>query len=87
MMATMTLATLISMTMLGLLAGFGEGGRNVTPWQRPWRSFQEFLNGEVSVWGARVPGKDAFLQLVVMSWLLAGLATAFAVIIMLERTT
>jgi hypothetical protein len=87
MMLAMTVATLISVTMLGLMAGGGAGGRNVTPWQRPWRSFQEFLDGEVEVWGARVSGKEAFVQLTVMSWLLAGLATAFAVIIALVRTT
>ena len=87
MMVTMAVATLISMTMLGLMAGGGAGGRNVAPWQRPWRSFQEFLDGEVEVWGARVRGKEAFVQLAAMSWLLAGLGTAFAVIIALVRTT
>jgi hypothetical protein len=87
MMITMAVATLISATMLGLMAGGGAGGRNVTQWQRPWHSFQEFLNGEVEVWGGRVPGKEAFVQLAAMSWLLAGLGTAFAVIIALVRTT
>jgi hypothetical protein len=87
MMASMTVATLISGLMLGLIAGFGEGGRNVMPWERPWHSFREFLDGEVAVWGARVPGREAFWQLAVMSWLLAGLATAFAIIIMAVRTT
>ena len=87
MMFTMVVVTLISGTMLGLIAGFGAGGRNVVPWQRPWRSFQEFLGGEVEVWGARVSGREAFVQLAAMSWLLAGLATAFAVIIALVRTT
>ena len=36
---------------------------------------------------SRVSGKEAFVQLTVMSWLLAGLAIAFAVIIALVRTT
>lgn len=87
MMLALAVATLISVTMLGMMAGLGGGGRTVTPWERPWHSFQEFLDGEVSVWGARVPGKDACVQLVAMSWLLAALATAFAVIIVLVRTT
>lgn len=84
---TLAVASLISVLMLGLMAGGGTGGRNVSPWERPWHSFQEFLDGEVAVWGARVPGKEAFVQLVAMSWLLAGLATAFAVIIASVRTT
>lgn len=87
MMLALAVATLISVTMLGLLAAGGAGGRNVTQWERPWHSFQEFLDGEVQVWGARVPGRDAFWQLAAMSWLLAGLATAFAVIVVLVRTT
>lgn len=87
MMLALAVATLISVTMLGLMAGGGAGGRNVSQWQRPWHSFQEFLGGEVEVWGARVSGKEAFIQLTAMSWLLAGLATAFAVIIALARTT
>jgi hypothetical protein len=87
MMLAMAVATLISVTMPGLMAAGGGGGRNVTQWERPWHSFQEFLSGHVEVWGARVSGKDAFIQLATMSWLLAGLATAFAIIVALERTT
>lgn len=87
MMVTLFVAAMISVIMLGLMAGFGAGGRSVIPWQRPWRSFQEFLDGEVEVWGARVPGKEAATQLIVMSWLLAALATAFAVIVAVVRTT
>jgi hypothetical protein len=34
-----------------------------------------------------VPGRDAFFQLAGMSWLLAALATAFAVIVAMVRTT
>jgi hypothetical protein len=87
MMLAMSVATLISMTMLGLMAGGGGGGRNVTQWERPWHSFREFLDGDVAVWGARISGREAFVQLVAMSWLLAVLATAFAVIVALVRTT
>jgi len=87
MMATMFVATMISVVMLGLMAGFGSGGRSVIPWQRPWRSFQEFLDGEVEVWNARIRGREAFVQLMAMSWLLAAMATAFAVIVMVVRTT
>jgi hypothetical protein len=87
MMVTMVAATGISLLMLGLMVGFGAGGRNLVPWQRPWRSFDQFLNGEVEVWGARISGKEACVQLVAMSWLLAALATAFAIIIMCVRTT
>ena len=87
MMLAMTVATLISVAMLGLMAAGGAGGRNVSQWERPWHSFREFLDGHVAVWGARISGKEAFVQLTTMSWLLAGLATAFAVIIALVRTT
>ena len=52
MMLALAVATLISVTMLGLLAAGGAGGRNVTQWERPWHSFQEFLDGEVQVWGS-----------------------------------
>jgi hypothetical protein len=82
---SMTVATLISGTMLGLMAAGGTGGRNGAPWQRPWRSLGEFLGGEVEVCGARVSGWDAFVQLVGMAWLLAALATVFGVIIEIVR--
>jgi hypothetical protein len=85
MTAAMTVATLISGTMLGLMAAGGAGGRNMEPWRRPWRSFREFLTGEVEVWGTRVSGWDAFVQLTAMSWLLAALATAFSVMVALDR--
>src|ERR1700722_2373758 len=84
---TLAVATLISVAMLGLMAGGGAGGRNVVPWQRPWHSFREFLGGEVEVWGARMSGSDAFLQLAGMAWLLAALTTAFGIIIEVVRTT
>jgi hypothetical protein len=82
---SMAIATLISGAMLGLLAAGGEFGRNMTPWQRTWRSFGEFLSGEIDVWGARVSGWDAFVQLAGMAWCLAGLATAFGIIVVLAR--
>ncbi len=85
MTATMAIATLISGMMLGLMVAGGAGGRDMQPWQRPWRSFREFLSGEVEVWGGRVSGWDAFIELTVMSWLLAGLATAFAIIVAYAR--
>ncbi len=84
---TMGIATLISGSMLGLMVAGVVGGRNMTPWQRHWASFQEFLDGHVEVWGSRVSGRDVFYQLAGMSWLLAGLATAFAVIVACVRTT
>jgi hypothetical protein len=87
MTLTMDLATLISGTIIGLMVGGVVAGRNMTPWQRPWHSFREFLDGEVEVWGARVSGRDAFFQLAGMSWLLAALATTFAVIVAVVRTT
>ena len=45
MTLAMAVATWISMTTLGLMAG------NAAPWQGPWRSVQEFLGVEVEVWG------------------------------------
>jgi hypothetical protein len=84
---SMTVATLISCMMLGLLAAGGAGGRVVTPWQRPWRSFREFLASDVEVWSGRVSGRDAFIQLAGMSWCLAALATVFGIIIEASRTT
>ena len=86
-MLAIAVATLSSVTMLGLIAGGSGGGRNVTQWERPRRSFQEFLNRHVEVCGAWVSGKDAFIQLPTVLWLLAGSATAFAMIVALERTT
>jgi hypothetical protein len=83
----MDIATMISGTMVGLMVGGVIAGRNVTPWQRPWHSFREFLDSEVEVWGARLSGRDAFFQLAGMSWLLGALATAFAIIVMAIRTT
>src|SRR5580658_654664 len=82
---SLVVATLISGVMLGMMAVGSAGSRDVTPWQRHWRSFQEFLDGDVQVWGGRIPGRDAFLQLAGMSWCLAGLATVFGVIIELSR--
>lgn len=84
MSLSMIIASLISGVTLGLLAGGGRG-RDMQPWQRQWRSFQEFLAGEVEVWGAWVSGRDAFIQLAGMSWLLAALATAFGILIELAR--
>ena len=82
---TMVIATLISGVMFALLIGCGAGGRNMAPWQRPWRSFREFLASDIEIWGGHIRGRDAFIQLAGMSWCLAGLATAFGVIIALSR--
>ena len=82
---SLVIATMISAVMLGLLIGCGGSARDVTPWQRPWRSFQVFLSGEVEVWGGRMSGREAFIQLAGMSWCLAALATAFAITIALSR--
>jgi hypothetical protein len=80
---TLVVATMISALMAGMMAV--AGGRNVTPWQRPWRSFREFLAGDVEVWGGRVPGRDAFAQLAGMAFCLAALATAFGIIVEASR--
>jgi hypothetical protein len=82
---SLAIATLISVAMLGLIAAGGDGGRNVAPWQRRWRSFGEFLAGDIEVWGGRVPGRDSFVQLAGMAWCLAVLATMFGVITELAR--
>jgi hypothetical protein len=84
---SMAVATLISGTMLGLMAAGGAGGRNMTPWQRPWRSFREFLTSDVEVWDSRVSGREVFIQLAGMAWCLAALATVFGIIIAASRTT
>jgi hypothetical protein len=76
---------MISGAIFALLLGCGSGARNMTPWQRPWRSFQEFLSGDVEVCGGRMSGREAFVELAGMSWSLAGLATAFGIIIALSR--
>jgi hypothetical protein len=78
---TLAVATMISGVMLGLMAGGGAGGRNTTPWQRPWRSFREFLGGKVEVWGGQIPGREAFIQLTAMAWCLTLLAVVFGVIV------
>ena len=83
---TLFIATMISGVMIGLLAVGGGAGRSVAPWQRQWRSFDEFLHGKLDVWGARISGRDAFIQLAALSWCLAGLATAFAIIIASVQT-
>ena len=80
----LAIATLISCLTLGLLL-VGSEGRNVVPWQRHWRSFHEFLAGHVDVWGARVSGREAFIQIAGLAWCLAALATTFAVIIAAEH--
>jgi hypothetical protein len=82
---SLVVATLISGAMLGLMAAGGVASYNVTPWQRSWRSFREFLAGDVQVWGGRVSGWDAFVQLAGMAWCLAGLATVFAIIVAFTR--
>ena len=82
---SLAVATLISGVMLGMMAFGSAGSRDVTPWQRRWRSIQEFLEGDVQVWGGRIPGRDAFVQLVGMAWCLAALATAFGVIVELAK--
>jgi hypothetical protein len=78
---TLVVATLISVVMLGLMAAFGVKGPNVVPWQRPWQSFHEFLEGEVEVWGGRIPGREAFVQLAATAWCLTALALVFGIIV------
>ena len=85
MTLALIISTLISLAMLGSIAAGGMAGRDMTPWQRRWLSFREFLSSEVEVGGVRVLGRDAFLQLAGMSWCLAGLATAFAIIVAFAR--
>jgi len=85
MSLAMFAATMISAIMIGSLIAGPSAAHNSTPWQRPWRSVKEFLDGEVQVWGARVRGRDAFVQLGGMAWCLALLATAFSVITAMSR--
>ena len=85
MSLAMFVATMISTIMIGSLIAGPTAAHNSTPWQRPWRSVQEFLDGEVQVWGARIPGRDAFVELGGMAWCLALLATAFSVITVMSR--
>ena len=84
MTPTLGISTLISMIMLGLMAGAG-GGRSVTPWQRQWRSFSESLDGEIEVWGTCVHGREAVVQIAGLAWGLAALAEAFCIIIACVR--
>ena len=76
----LVLVTLISAVMVGLLVTCGSA-RTLEPWQRSWRSFGEFWDGEMEIWDGRISGRAAFVQLAVLAWALAGLATAFVVIV------
>ena len=81
----LVIATLITGAIFGLLFIGGFGGRDVSPWQRSWQSFSEFLSNDVEVWGARISGRAAFAQVVTVAWCLALLMTALGIIIEAAR--
>jgi hypothetical protein len=67
------------------LLACGHGARNVTPWQREWRSFGEFLAGDVEVWGGRMKGREAFAEVAGLSGALALGVTLLGLVIALSR--
>jgi hypothetical protein len=71
---------LISVVLLGLLAGCGLMSRNVTPDRETERTFGEFVNGVVDTATGEISGRDALVQIAAMPILLAVGGSLIAVI-------
>jgi hypothetical protein len=67
----LTVVILISVVLLGLLAGCALMSRNVTPDRETDRTFGEFVNGVVDTATGEISGREAFVQIAAMPILLA----------------
>ena len=67
----LTVVILISVVLLGLLAGCALKSRNVTPDRETKRTFGEFVNGVVDTATGEISGRDALAQIAAMPILLA----------------
>lgn len=76
----LVVVVLISVVLLGLLAGGAMMSRNMTPDRELTRTFSEFVNGKVDTETGQVSGRAALVQIVVMPILLAIGGTMIAAI-------
>jgi hypothetical protein len=76
--AALDLVVVVSVVLLGLLAGGAMMSRNMTPDRKTTRTFGEFVNGNVDIETGRVSGRAALVQIVLMPILLAGGGTVIA---------
>ena len=76
----LVVVVLISVVLLGLLAGGAMMSRNMTPDRETTRTFAQFVNGRVDIETGRVSGRDALVQIVVMPILLAIGGTVIAAV-------
>jgi hypothetical protein len=76
----LVVVVLISVVLLGLLAGGAMMSRNVTPDRETTRTFAQFVNGRVDIETGRVSGRDALVQIVIMPILLAIGGTVIAAV-------
>ena len=67
----LVVVVLVSVVLLGLLAGGAMMSRNMTPDRETTRTFGEFVNGNVDIETGRVSGRAALVQIAVMPILLA----------------
>jgi hypothetical protein len=76
----LTVVILISVVLLGLLAGCALMSRNVTPDRETERTFGEFVNGQVDTATGEISGRDALVRIAAMPILLAIGGSLIAVI-------
>jgi hypothetical protein len=76
----LTVVVVITVVLLGLLAGGAAMSRNMTPDRKTERSFGEFVNGPVDTATGEITGRDAFLQIAAMPIVLAIGGSAMAAI-------
>jgi hypothetical protein len=74
----LVVVVIVSVVLLGLLAGGAMMSRNMTPDRETTRTFGEFLNGNVDIETGWVSGRAALVQIVLMPILLAGGGTVIA---------